>query len=243
MKIVAIIQARMTSTRLPGKVLKKVMNKTLLEYQLERVARSKLIDEIVVATTFNKSDDSIVELCNRLSVSTYRGSEEDVLSRYYEAAIRNGADIVVRLTSDCPLIDPAIIDQVIQMYLNGSFDYVSNTQVRTYPRGMDAEVFSAELLKLAHLNGKKDYEREHVTPYIYLNKEVYTVGQLIANQDDSEYRLTVDTPEDLELITTIIGEVYPNDEKYNLNTIIKFLEECPELVAINSHIEQKKLGE
>lgn len=243
MKVVAIIQARMTSTRLPGKVLKKVMDKTLLEYQLERVACSKQIDEIIVATTVNKSDDPIVELCNRLDVSTYRGSENDVLSRYYEAAVQSEADVVVRLTSDCPLIDPDIIDQVIEKYLTSDFDYVSNTQIRTYPRGMDTEVFSAKMLELAHLNGRKDYEREHVTPYMYLNKDINSVGQLIDRQDNNEYRLTVDTPEDLELITKIIKEIYPNDEAYCLNKILKLLEEKPELTFINQHIEQKKLGE
>jgi len=156
MKVTAIIQARMTSTRLPGKVLKKVLNKSLLEYQLERVARSELIDEIIVATTLNESDDPIVGLCKQLGVSIFRGSEGDVLSRYYEAARQYNSDVVVRLTSDCPLIDPKIIDRVIQMYLTKKFDYVSNTQLKTFPRGMDTEVFSFEILQTAYCNAGKD---------------------------------------------------------------------------------------
>ncbi|QNK87244.1 glycosyltransferase family protein [Sporosarcina sp. resist] len=243
MKVTAIIQARMTSTRLPGKVLKKVLNKSLLEYQLERVACSKLIDEIIVATTLNESDDAIVELCKKLGVSIYRGSEVDVLSRYYEASKQYNTDIVVRLTSDCPLIEPKVIDQVIQMYLKQKFDYVSNTQLKTFPRGMDTEVFSSELLESAYYNGIKDYEREHVTPYFYLNKNQYSIGQLIDEEDNSNYRLTVDTAEDLELITIILEKLYPENKEFNLDEIIKTLKENPKLVAINGHIEQKELGE
>lgn len=243
MKIVAIIQARMTSTRLPGKVLMQVMNKPLLAYQLERVKSSKFIDEIVVATTLNDTDIPIVELCEQLSISCYRGSELDVLSRYYEAAIEYKADIIVRLTSDCPLIDPEIIDQVINYYLNNNYDYVSNTQVRSFPRGMDTEVFSLENLELAFSNGNKDYEREHVTPYFYLNKELFSIGQVIHEADNSNFRLTVDTREDLELITILLKKLYLKNGDFGLNNIIEELEKDTSLAKINAHIEQKKLGE
>ncbi len=243
MKIVAIIQARMTSTRLPGKVLMKVINKPLLQYQLERVKRSKLIDEIVVSTTLNDSDLPITELCAQLGISYFRGSELDVLSRYYETAIKHQADIVVRLTSDCPLIDPEIIDHVINEYLNNSFDYISNTQVRSYPRGMDTEVFSLEKLKLAFLNGEKEYEREHVTPHFYLNKNVFTIGQVINEHNYSNYRLTVDTKEDFELISLLLKKLYIINEDFTLAEIITELEENPSLAKINAHIEQKKLGD
>lgn len=243
MKVVCIIQARMTSTRLPGKVLKKVLRKTLLEYQLERVKYSKLIDEIIVATTTNDSDIPIIELCNQLGITFFRGSEDDVLERYYQAALENNGDVIVRLTSDCPLIDPKIIDKNIEMYLYGNYDYVSNTQERTYPRGMDTEVFSFELLKKADLNSLLDYEREHVTPYFYTNNKKFLIGQVKNQEDYSNYRLTVDTVEDLELITVILENLYPKNGKFKLDNIIKFLKENPELATLNQHIEQKKLGE
>ena len=243
MKVVAIIQARMTSTRLPGKVLIKVMDKPLLEYQLERVKCSKKIDEIVVATTINDSDHPIIEICHQLGVSFFRGTEKDVLSRYYEAAIEYNADIVVRLTSDCPLIDPDIIDQVITEYLNNTYDYVSNTQVRSFPRGMDIEVFSFEKLEIAFFNAKKEYEREHVTPYIYLNKDVFSIGQVINQKNYSDFRITVDTKEDLELISVLLTELYPRDNKFSLLDIITKFEENPSLSKINAHVKQKELGE
>lgn len=243
MKVVAIIQARMTSTRLPGKVLKEVMDKKLLEYQLERVKCSKLIDEIIVATTINESDSPIVELCRQLDVAFYRGSEEDVLERYYEASKESNADVIVRLTSDCPLIDPEIIDLVINQYLSCDFDYVSNTQERTFPRGMDTEVFSANLLKIAYIHGTKEYEREHVTPYFYMNKNQFTIGQVKSEHDNSSFRLTVDTKEDLELITILLEKLYPINKNFDLAAILRLLRSNPSLTSINAHIEQKKLGD
>ncbi|NEO63206.1 MAG: NTP transferase domain-containing protein, partial [Moorea sp. SIO4G2] len=163
MKLVIIVQARMTSTRLPGKVLKQVLGKPLLDYQIERLRRVKLADEIVIATTINQTDEPIVELCNSISIPYFRGSEEDVLARYYGAAVEHQADVVVRVTSDCPLIDPQVIDQVIQFYLDhqGEYDYVSNSLQRTYPRGMDTEVFSFAALDEAFHEASAQPDREH----------------------------------------------------------------------------------
>ena len=147
-KIVAIIQARMGSTRLPGKVLKEVLSRPLLSYQIERMKKAQNIDELVIATTPN-GNESIIELCHKENITYFIGSEKDVLERYYLAAKKSQADIIVRMTSDCPLIDPVIVDKVIDMYLQNDFDYVSNTQLRTFPRGMDTEVFSFEALEKA----------------------------------------------------------------------------------------------
>ncbi|WP_153732397.1 cytidylyltransferase domain-containing protein [Sporosarcina obsidiansis] len=243
MKIVATIQARMTSTRLPGKVLKKVMDKTLLEYQLERVSRSQLINEIIVATTTNETDDPIVNLCKQLGYTTYRGSEEDVLSRYYEAAMNAKADVVVRLTSDCPLIDPAVIDKVIELFIDNcpKVDYVSNTLERTYPRGMDTEVMSMNALIKAYREATLKRDREHVTAYIYSNKNKYSLLNLKSPEVLSQYRWTVDTIEDFELIQRILMKLYPSNNNFSQKDIIDLLNKHREWSLINAHIEQKEM--
>jgi spore coat polysaccharide biosynthesis protein SpsF len=243
MKVVGIVQARMGSSRLPGKVMKTVKGKPLLQYQIERMEKAKLVDELVVATTEKDIEAPILELCKRLNVSTYRGSENDVLERYYHAAKDYDADIIVRMTSDCPLIDPNIIDLVIQYYLDNKYDYVSNTQIRTYPRGMDTEVFSMKLLDEAFFHANMEYEREHVTPYFYLNPEKYSIGQVCNSEDNSHYRLTVDTPEDFRLISIILEDLYCRDNLFDLQMILEKLRSEPALADINKHILQKKLGE
>ena len=216
MKTVIIDQARMTSTRLPGKVMKEVLGKPLLEYQIERLKRANEADQLVIATTTNDTDQPIVELCKRLGVAYYSGSEEDVLSRYYEAATEFGADVVVRVTSDCPLIDPAVVDKVIKHYKDNwdKYDYVSNTLTRTYPRGLDTEVFSYKVLQEAFFNAKEQSEREHVTPYICWHPERYRLGNVFHHENQSQHRWTVDTPEDFELIKLILQELYPVSNKF-----------------------------
>lgn len=242
MKVVAIIQARMGSTRLHGKVLKPVLGKSLLAYQLERVQQSKFIDQVVVATTEKQLDRSIIDLCDKLSIASYRGSEVDVLSRYVGAADQYEADVVVRMTADCPVIDPSIIDEVIQHYLNGfHFDYVSNTSERTFPRGMDVEVFSTNVLHHIDQEAEGTQYREHVTPYIYKNPQRYKLGVVRNDVDLSHYRLTVDTPADFQLIKTIIEHLYVKNTDFSLKKIVEFLQRNPALVKLNAHIEQKQL--
>lgn len=241
-KIVAIVQARMGSTRLPGKVLKEVLSRPLLSYQIERMAKSKMIDELVIATTPN-GNESIIELCQKENISYFIGSEKDVLERYYLAAKKFQADIVVRMTSDCPLIDAGIVDAVINMYKNNDFDYVSNTQIRTFPRGMDTEVFSFSALEKAYKEAEIEYEHEHVTPYLYLNAEKFKIGQYIQEKDSNEIRLTVDTPEDFELIKRLFEKLYPINPEFLLSDILAVLKENPSWLEINKEIVQKKLGE
>jgi len=216
MKTVIIDQARMTSTRLPGKVMKEVFGKPLLEYQIERLKRANEADELVIATTTNDTDQPIVELCERLGVAYYRGSEEDVLLRYYEAATKFEADVVVRVTSDCPLIDPAVVDRVIEYYKNNweKYDYVSNTLTRTYPRGMDNEVFSYKALQEAYYNAQEQLEREHVTPYICCHPERYRLDNVSHHENQSQHRWTVDQIEDFLLIENIIKALYPNNPQF-----------------------------
>lgn len=231
----------MTSTRLPGKVLKEVMGKPLLEYQIERLKRVKEADEIIVATTINREDEPIVELCRKLNIPFYRGSEEDVLSRYYEAAEIHKAEIVVRVTSDCPIIDPEVVEKVIKAYKENKdqYDYVSNTIERTYPRGMDTEVFSFQVLKEAHLNAKIPEEREHVTLYIYKRPEKFKIGSVKYIKNESHHRWTVDTEEDLRLIAEIIKELYPKNPHFTLEDCLELMRQKPELMEINRHIKQK----
>ncbi|MBN3926044.1 glycosyltransferase family protein [Nostoc sp. NMS4] len=242
MKTVIIVQARMTSTRLPGKVLKKVLNKPLLEYQIERLKRVKLADEIVISTTINSTDLPIIELCDRLSIPYFRGSEEDVLARYYQAAKEHHADVVVRVTSDCPLIDPQVIDRVIQFYLDNQsqYDYVSNCLEKTYPRGMDTEVFSFLALDQAFVEATAQPEREHVTPFIYIQPERYRLAEVVYSENQSSHRWTVDTADDFELIKRIIEGLYPQNQKFTLEDCLDLLKRYPDWLLINTHVEQKE---
>jgi len=197
MDIVAIIQARMGSTRLPGKVLMDLFGKTVLEHVIDRVKICPLVDKIVVATTTLPIDDVIVQECARINIHTFRGSSEDVLSRYYGAAKESGADIIIRVTSDCPLFDPDVLTNMLERF---NVDYLSNTIKRTFPKGLDAEIFTMSTLERAHIEATDDYDREHVTPYIYNNPDKFVLSSFEDVNDNSNQRLTLDTPEDWEII-------------------------------------------
>ena len=216
----AIIQARMGSRRLPGKVLLPCLGKPILAYQIERLRTVNQIDQIVIATTTNEPDDSIVNFCQQNDLAFFRGSEHDVLSRYAEAAEAYNADIIVRLTADCPLIDPQGIDQVISTFIRLSCSrvYVSNTIERTYPRGMDAEVFSIELLQWAHKNAVSPYDREHVTPLMIRNEREDIIHKNVCNTRNlSAYRFTLDNPLDYVQISLLIESDLPN---YSMQTLL-----------------------
>jgi spore coat polysaccharide biosynthesis protein SpsF len=243
-KVVCIIQARMGSTRLPGKVMKYLFGKTVLSHVIERVKQSKRIDEIIIATSTLEHDEIIAKKAEKCGVKYFRGNEDDVLSRYYYAAKENNADIVVRITSDCPLIDPIIIDNLIKYYKENNYDIVTNAGIdlakRTFPRGLDTEVFSFKVLEEAFNNAKESYQREHVTPYIYENSnKIYYYKN---NIDYSSYRWTLDTEEDYKLIQEIYGHLYKGEHDFYMEDILKLFEEKPELKKINEHIEQKKIN-
>lgn len=243
-KVVAIIQARMGSTRLLGKVMLKLCGKTVLAHDIERIKQSSLIDEIVIATTILEDDDIIEKEALKNGVKVYRGSEKNVLSRYYEAAKENNADIIIRITSDCPLIDPVIINNMIEFYLKNEYEVVTNVgagiEYRTYPRGLDVEIFSFENLNEAHAYAKEDYEKEHVTPYIYDNsKKIYYFQNSI---NYSKYRWTVDTEEDFILIEEIYKELYKGKHDFYFEDILKLFYKKPELFEINKYVEQKRIN-
>lgn len=231
----------MGSTRLPGKVMMKLGDRTVLDHVVTRVKLASQIHEVVVATTTEKTDHAIVEECQRIGVKSFRGSEHDVLSRYYYAAIEFGADLVVRVTSDCPLIDPFIIDAMVAKYQSGEFSIVSNASPdlthRTFPRGLDAEIFSFQLLERAFHKATKSYQREHVTPYLY---ETCDSIYYYKNPTDlSKYRWTLDTQEDLMLIQRIYDFFYKGKHDFFLADVISLFERNPSLYDINKNVEQK----
>ena len=243
MKILLIVQARMTSTRLPGKVLLPLAGESMLTCLIERLRRVQRADGIVIATTTNATDDPIAALCDKLVVPCHRGSEHDVLSRYAEAARLHGADVVVRITSDCPLIDPALIDQVIAVYVEGDSDYVSNMLPPTWPYGMAVEVLSAAALQQAHTEATQPAEREHVTPFIYWHPERYRLRNLASPVDLSHHRWTVDTPDDYELVRRLFETLHPINPEFTQADIMTLLDAHPDWMSLNQHVQQKPATE
>ncbi len=240
-----IIQARMNSTRLPGKVLKEVLGKPLLAYQLERLDRVKAVDKIIVATTVNDEDQLIVDCCDRLNIPVFRGSEDDVLERYYGAAVAYGVDNIVRVTADCPIIDHRVIDKVVAFFLKNKseYHYVSNALNETYPRGLDTEVFSFDVLCEAYKEASAKPDREHVTSFIYRQPERYRLGNISYHENLSCHRWTVDTPDDFELLRRIIEMLYPQNKDFSLEDVLLLLAKNPNWLTINRHVRQKQYGE
>ncbi len=242
-KVIIIVQARMGSTRLPGKSMKMVSERPLISYLLERLRRTKKADEIVVATTTHERDQRIVDFCREEHIPVYRGSEENVLDRYYQAAKASAADVIVRITGDCPLIDPTIVDQVIAFFLKNDYDYASNSLERTFPRGLDTEVFSFEALEQAAMEATSPEDKEHVTPFFYRNPERFNLGSYTCQENLSRHRWTVDTQEDFILISKILTELYPKKPDFHMEDILQLMEENPEWEKINAHVKQKGICE
>ncbi len=241
MKIVAIVEARMTSSRLPGKVLLEVLEVPMLGRLIDRLKRVSLIHEIVIATTTNSEDDKICNLASAYGVHYYRGSEYDVMSRVLEAGLEVGADVIVEITGDCPIIDTEIIKDVIQHFLNGSYDYVSNSNIRSYPDGMDVQVFSMKALTDSFNSTTDELHREHVTLHIRQNPEKYRLLDISAETDFyfPELGLTLDTIEDFRLIEKIINYLEPQDFYFGLREILNLLETFPEMKDLNKHVIRK----
>ena len=232
MKTVAIIQARMGSTRLPNKVLAEVTGRPMLWYVVHRTRQAQTVDQVVVATSTGPADDAIEEFCRQNRIDWFRGSEDDVLDRYYQAAIAHRADMVVRITGDCPLIDPDVIDLTVQAFIDGDYDYVSNTLRYTFPDGLDTEVFSFSALETTWLEAHNQSEREHVTPYLRLSGK-FKRRNVEHHRDLSgqEHRWTVDEPADLEFIRRIYENFAPRVD-FGLSEILQFLEGQPNLRQI-----------
>ncbi|MBZ5652199.1 MAG: glycosyltransferase family protein [Acidobacteriia bacterium] len=242
MNTLAIIQARMGSSRLPGKVLMDLGGASVLARVVGRLGRSQEITQIVVATTVAPADDAIVRECERLHVSCFRGSEDDVLDRYYQCARAYPANAIVRITSDCPLIDPNLVDETVIILKNQKADYASNVIPRTYPRGLDTEVFTSAALERAWREAHELYEREHVTPYFYEHPKTFRMASVSGAVDYSRYRWTLDTREDLELLRAIYSRF---DSRHDLSwqDVIALMEREPELAELNSQVLQKSLRE
>ncbi|UTW51654.1 glycosyltransferase family protein [bacterium SCSIO 12827] len=238
MTLCAIIQARMTSTRLPGKVLSPLYGQPVLARVIERLGRAQSIDAIAVATTVNATDDPIAALTAELSVPCFRGSESDVLSRYLGTARMMQADAVIRITADCPLIDPAIVDLVASAFASYGADYAANTLTRSYPIGLDTEIFTFAALDRAQQSATRPDEREHVTPYIYRHPEFFSLHGIDAPpaHRHPNLRLTLDTPEDLQLITAVYDALYPENPEFCLDDVLTLLGSHPDLAKINQDV-------
>lgn len=240
LRVGIISQARMTSTRLPGKVLKTINRKTLLQYHIERL---NVVEnaEICVATTVNQSDDLIVNYCEINNIKYYRGSEQDVLSRYYKCALENKYDVIIRVTSDCPLIDGELVQLGLRKYLSETSEniYVSNSIKRTFARGFDFEIFSFNLLEKAHFEAVDYSDREHVTPFVKNKIPNIKKIDILNSVDNSHLRITVDELDDFNLIKELI-EKYSAEVK-NYNEIESILLCNKYLIELNQHIEQKKV--
>jgi spore coat polysaccharide biosynthesis protein SpsF len=231
--ILIISQARCGSTRLPGKVLKKICDKPLLWYLYKRIDNVKTPNTFIIATATNPNSKPIIEFAEKFNINVFVGSEEDVLDRHYQAAKKFSGDIIVRITSDCPLADPQIIDTGLKIFLNGNYDYVSNVHPPTYPDGFDVEIFSFNALEIAWKEAKEQFDREHVTAYIWRNSDKFILKNFENNEDLSNIRLTVDTKEDFILISKVIERFFENWSNITMNDVVNFLMENPELLKIN----------
>jgi len=241
LKTVATIEARMTSSRLPGKVLMEAVNKPMLELMVERLQRVPSLDAIAIATTRNAADQPIIDLARHLGVGVHRGSEEDVLARVFDTARAHNADVIVELTGDCPLIDPEIVEQTIQHHLQAGVDYTSNILTRAYPIGMDTQVFATSILADVARRTDDPTDHEHVSLYIYRHPELYSLSNVIAPAalTRPELRLTLDTAEDLTLIRAVFAGLYPQNPEFTLADIFNFLAKNPDIARVNENIKHR----
>ena len=253
MNVISIIQARMSSSRLPNKVLLNLQGKTVLEHVVSRVARARHVSSVVVATTIKKEDLAIVKMCAGLGYSVFCGSENDVLDRFYQGARLFEADHVIRITADCPMMDPSLIDRVVDLHLETGSDYTANILEETFPDGEDIEVFTFKALKIAWEKANLTSEREHVTPFIRKNNRIFKLSNLRAPQNLSAKRWTIDNAEDYEFLQKVFGALYGQNPFFGMDEVLRVLEQHPEWERINTHItrnegyqkslmEDKKIG-
>jgi spore coat polysaccharide biosynthesis protein SpsF len=239
---VVVVQARMGSQRLPGKVLADVGGRSMLARVVRRAGRATRVDAIVVATTDQPGDDAIVGECARLNVAAFRGDEGDVLDRYHRAATAHEAGVVVRITADCPFIAPEIIDLVLAAQEAAGADYASNTLRRTYPRGLDTEAMTSAALARAWREAGGAHQRAHVTPYLYENPSLFRLSSVENARDLSGYRWTVDTAEDLALVRALYDRA-DNDDEVAWEKLVEIVEAEPGLASLNRGVAQKDVAE
>jgi spore coat polysaccharide biosynthesis protein SpsF len=233
MTLVAVLQARFSSTRLPGKVLKPLLGEPMLARQLERIGRADCIDQLIVATSTEASDDPIAALCGSVGVDCRRGSLDDVLDRMYWAAAGAGAKTFMRLTGDCPLMDPTVLDALVSYFRDGGYDYASNTIEPSYPDGLDAEVMHFSCFETAWREAELPSEREHVTPFIYNRPGRFKLGSFRGEPDLSGLRWTVDEPADFEFVAEVYQALYPSNPAFSTADILHLLRQRPGLAEIN----------
>jgi spore coat polysaccharide biosynthesis protein SpsF len=233
MTVLAILQARMSSSRLPGKVMADLLGEPMLARQIERLRRCRTIDRLLLATSIDPADDALAELAARIGIECFRGSLDDVLDRFHAAMAGRGADQIVRLTGDCPLIDPGLIDRLVELHVAGGYDHSCNTLTPRWPDGLDAEVMRAGVLEAAWREATLPSEREHVTRFIYTRPERFRLGSLVGDADLSDQRWTVDTPEDLAMVRAVYAALYPANPAFGTEDILAFLAAHPEIAALN----------
>ena len=241
MQILGLLQARTSSSRLPGKVLKPILGEPMLVRQLERVSRAQSLDHLIVATSSDPSDDAIEALCRSANVACFRGSLDDVLDRFYQAALafrpfRPGH--IVRLTGDCPLADPDLIDRVVSFHLAGDYDDSGNAVVATFPDGLDVEIVRFSILEQAWQEAVRPFDREHVTMFIHAHPERFRIGSYENPINLSHLRWTVDEAEDFALVTAIYEALYPKNPAFTTADILDLLARRPELSNMNQRIER-----
>jgi len=239
--IAAIIQARRGSTRLPDKIFLDIQGRPLIYHVVNRLKQSKLINETIIATTTNKEDDKLELWAKDNNVKIYRGSELNVLQRYYKAAIENDVDIIVRITADDPFKDYRLIDEAIEVLIDGNLDFVCNNNPISFPEGLDVEVLSFNSLKKSYRNAVSDFDKEHVTQYIHKNQNKFKVTNLLNSSDLSFYRWTIDTEEDYKFVSAIYKKLYSVNKLFLPEDIYKLLEENPSLMTINKHVKKSQL--
>ena len=239
--ITAIIQARLNSTRLPGKVLEYFSDNTLLGHIIERLSYSKFISKVIVATTDSETDNKLIDWLINEKVDFFRGKEEDVLDRYYNAAINFNAENILRVTSDDPFKDPVIIDKVIEVFLNENLDFAYNNNPVSYPEGLDVEVFKFDALKIAQCNSQNSFQREHVTQYFYNNPELFKQKNLKNDIDYSNYRWTLDSYEDLLFTKEVYNKLYEKNKIFYFEDILQLLKKEPEIALINAGVKRSYL--
>ncbi len=227
----------MGSTRLPGKVLTEIAGRPMLWHVVQRAKRAQRLDHAIVATSEKPEDDTVAAFCTESDIACFRGSEGDVLDRYYQAARKFiDATTIVRITADCPLVDPQVIDKVVETYQDGPYDYVTNVLPRTYPDGLDVEVFSLAALERAWSETGGPYPREHVTFYLREHPDLFRIGNVMHQVDLSAMRWTVDYPQDMHFVRTVYDHMI--DGSFGLTDVLELLEAHPELIKINSDIHR-----
>ena len=231
--ILAILQARMSSSRLPGKVLTPIMGVPMLQRQLQRLNLCKSLDKLIVATSTEPSDDALVSMCEQIGQTCYRGDLNNVLKRFYDCTVKHQPTHIVRLTGDCPLIDAAVVDAVVNKHVQQKYDYTTNAYPQSFPDGLDVEVMTAQTLKTIYQKATQPDEIEHVTYYVRRYCENFSIGTLSCDQDLSEHRWTVDYPEDFALVKAVFEGLYAKDPHFNYQQVLTFLQHHPDVYALN----------